>query len=127
VAHNNLAWILALRDGKGEDALAYANRAIEALGPIPELLDTRAVAYLAAGQAKAAVDDLKQALARPNLDAKVRFSITIHLAQAYHRDGKPALANQAWKQAQDQGGKVDALHGLERKGYDKLAREFARP
>jgi tetratricopeptide (TPR) repeat protein len=127
VALNNLAWILALRDGKGEEALAQVGRAVEVLGPIPELLDTRAVASLAAGRTDAAVEDLTQALARPNLDPKVRFSITVHLAQAHRRAGNEALAKKAWQDAHAAGTRVDALHGLEREGYENLARELGRP
>lgn len=127
VALNNLAWILALRDGKGDEALLGVNRAIEVLGPIPELLDTRAVAALAAGRTKQALTDLQDALARPNLEPKVRFSIVIHLAQAHQRAGDIAKAKKSWKEAHAGEIRVEALHGLERAGYDRLSRELGRP
>ena len=82
VAANNLAWILALREGKGDEALTYIGQAVDVLGPIPELLDTRALAYLAAGQADVALADPREALDRPGLDAKVRSSLYYHLIQA---------------------------------------------
>ena len=94
VAANNLAWILALHEGKGDDALTYVGRAMDVLGPIPELLDTRAVAYLAAGQADVALADVREALDRPGLDAKVRSSLYYHLIQAEMRTGATA---RMWK------------------------------
>jgi tetratricopeptide (TPR) repeat protein len=128
VAANNLAWILALREGKGDDALAYVGRAIDVLGPIPELLDTRALAYLAAGQADVALADLREALDRPGLDAKVRSSLYYHLIQAELRTGgRREDVEKTWRDAATQGLARDVLHPLERAAYDKLAGELGRP
>ena len=35
MSYNNLAWLTALKDGQGKDALANVNRAIELAGPRP--------------------------------------------------------------------------------------------
>lgn len=127
VALNNLAWIVALRDGKGEEALVEVNRAIEVLGPIPELLDTRAVALLATGQTELALADLQTALDRTNLDPKVRFSISIHLALANQLAGNTVKAKKVWRDGHAQGGRIEALHGLERGRYEKLLQELGQP
>jgi tetratricopeptide (TPR) repeat protein len=127
IALNNLAWILALRQGRGEEALALVGRAIDVLGPIPELLDTRAVAALAAGRRDAALADLREALGRTTLDPKVRASLSFHLAQAEAGAGAKEEAEKAWREATSAGLKAELLHGLERPAYDKLARAMGRP
>jgi tetratricopeptide (TPR) repeat protein len=124
VALNNVAWILAMQDGKGEEALVWVNKAIEVLGPIPELLDTRAVAFLVAGRTDSALEDLLEAVGRPNLDPKVRFSITVHLARVYKQAGRTVEAKKRWREAHSDGPGPEGLHGLERPGYEKLAAEL---
>jgi tetratricopeptide (TPR) repeat protein len=124
VAENNLAWILALRDGKGEEALAHAGRAVEILGPRPEVLDTRAVADLAAGRIDAALDDLQAALDCVEVDGKVRASLEFHLARAYARAGNREEAKNAWQEGAAHGLTADLLHPLERAEYAKLAGDF---
>jgi tetratricopeptide (TPR) repeat protein len=127
VALNNLAGLLALRGGTGDEPVILATRAVEVGGPIPELLDTRGVALLAAGRALPALDDFKQAAARPVGDRKVRFAILFHLAQAQHRAGNMGEARKAWKDAQETRAGVDDLHPLERKTYEQLTTEMGRP
>ncbi len=127
VAANNLAWILALRDGRADEALALVGRAVDVLGPIPELLDTRAVAQLSAGRTDAALSDLGAALDRTGLDPKVRSSLYYHLAQAQSRAGDRAAAEKTWREAVAQGLTADALHPLERAAFAKWAGDLARP
>ena len=62
-AYNNLAWLMALKDGKGREALEYINRAIKLKGPLPDFLDTRGVVYLTVGDSQLAIDDLEKAVA----------------------------------------------------------------
>src|SRR5262249_50253898 len=59
-ALNNLAWLLTLKEGQGEEALALIQRAIDRTGPRADVLDTRAVAFLTTGQSKPALDDLQE-------------------------------------------------------------------
>src|SRR5262249_12615829 len=63
VTLNNLAWLLALNDRDSAGALQAIQRAIELDGPQADLLDTRAVAYLVAGDAVKAAKDLDEAIA----------------------------------------------------------------
>jgi tetratricopeptide (TPR) repeat protein len=127
VAANNLAWILALRDGKGEEALALVDKAMRRLGPIPEILDTQATAYLAAGEYEAALKILGDASASADLDPKVRLSLGVHRTQAYLRSGRRADAERAWRACQELKLGVEALHPLERSEYERLIAEFSRP
>jgi len=62
IVWNNLAFLLAAEGKQPEEALRLIEQAIQIMGPIPELLDTRAVALLAAGKPKDALADLNQAL-----------------------------------------------------------------
>jgi tetratricopeptide (TPR) repeat protein len=79
---NNLAWLIALKDGSGRAALGLINQAIERAGPEPELLDTRAVIYLTTGQSDRALADLDEAIA-----ASPTASKYFHRAQAHLRAG----------------------------------------
>ena len=52
VALNNLAYLTAVKDGNADEGLRLAEAAIEAGGPHPELLDTRATVLLKAGNSQ---------------------------------------------------------------------------
>jgi tetratricopeptide (TPR) repeat protein len=121
VALNNLAWLLALKQAKGAEALDLLKQAIEIVGPLPDLRDTRAVAYLALGRNDLAVEDLKEAVA-----ASPTPRTYFHLAQAQQLAGNRAAAAAALQQAQAAGFDADALHPLERPAYQKLRSELAR-
>jgi len=72
---NNLAYLLADPSNAAE-ALSLIEAAIEELGPHPDLLDTRAMVFLAAGEALRAVEDLNEAVIVPT---PIRY---LHLAVA---------------------------------------------
>ena len=59
VSLNNLAWLTILKDAKeSSSALSLINRAMDRKGQLPELLDTRGVIYLKAGDFQHAIADL---------------------------------------------------------------------
>jgi tetratricopeptide (TPR) repeat protein len=119
VALNNLAYMLAFKEGIGAEALVLAQRAIELAGPNPQLLDTRAVIYLRTGQADRAVQDLQQTMKQsPTPDMYFR------LAQAQHLANRPSAAAAAFAKATEAGLCLDALHPLERPGFERLASEL---
>lgn len=120
VALNNLAWQLALREGRGEDALYFANQALESYGPQPALLDTRALASLAVGKPAAAVTDLQDAYS-PVLDRATLASVKFHLARAYQRQGQRTEAAKALQDAKDAGLTEETLHPLEVPAFRELA------
>jgi tetratricopeptide (TPR) repeat protein len=80
-ALNNSAMLLALTD-RGKDALPRIERAIDLVGPLPPLLDTRATAQLALGNSAAAIADFQEAIALEE-SAVRRF----HLALAHKAAG----------------------------------------
>src|SRR5262249_58591872 len=48
---NNLALLLAWKEGNHDEALKMINAALDQAGPHPEVLDSRAIIYLLAGNA----------------------------------------------------------------------------
>jgi Tfp pilus assembly protein PilF len=121
-ALNNLAWLLALKGGRGAEALDLVRRAAEAGGLESGLLDTRAVAYLSLWQSEAtakAIQDLEEVAAEA--PAAVTY---FHLAQAYLQARKRPEAGRAWKKAVELGLAPNALHPLERPAYQQLQRDL---
>jgi tetratricopeptide (TPR) repeat protein len=118
---NNLAWLLALHNRRGKEALELIERARTIAGPEPGLLDTQAVIYLTMRQGGLAVSTLKEALAESE-----SASAYFHLAWAEHMNKNQPAAVDAWKQAQVNGLTAESLHPLERPTYRELLTEFAR-
>jgi Tfp pilus assembly protein PilF len=114
---NNLAWLLSLR-GKGAEALTLVNRAIERQGPIQELLDTRAMAYLALGQGEGAIKDLEDVVGeQPTANSY------FHLAQAYQMVTRRKDATEAWQKALKMGLTEESLQPLEQPVFRRMWKE----
>lgn len=120
-ALNNLAWLLAFQETKGEEALQHIDRAIEIAGPIPSLFDTRSVIYLQTGKPELALKDLQTALAAD----PQKSVLYVHLARAYQMTKNREKAREALQRAEDLGSKPDLLDPLERGIVDKLRQEIA--
>jgi tetratricopeptide (TPR) repeat protein len=119
VALNNLAWLQCLAEGNGEEALELANRTVKLLGPIPELLDTRALAYLATGAPDKALEDLEEAETSP-LNRKTLGAIKFHRALAHAKKGDTRKARNAFEEAVKTGLTRKGLHPLEKAAWDAL-------
>ena len=118
---NTLAWLLALRgQGKTREAIKLIDRAIEILGEIPSLVDTRAVAQINSGQVDQALGELlairKQVPKNP--------SFAFHLAWAYHARGNDDRARTELQEAEKIGLKPQALDPLERAVFHRLRKEL---
>jgi predicted Zn-dependent protease len=120
VALNNLAWQLAFRSGAATEALSLAEVALEVGGPLPALLDTRALAYLANHKPAAALEDLDDATV-PTLDKATLASVRFHQARAYLQDGRRPEAAKALREAREAGLDEGELHPLELPAYRELA------
>lgn len=92
VVANNLAFHLAV-PATAAEARRLIDSAIEELGPQPDLLDTRGMVRLAAGDASRAVEDLREAVLDPT---PLKF---MHLACAEHAAGNTDAARQALEKA----------------------------
>jgi tetratricopeptide (TPR) repeat protein len=119
VALNNLAFLLALRGSPADDALAMIQKAIELAGPLPELLDTRAVIFLKTNQTDLAIKDLQQAIAQAPAG-----NVYYHLAEAQLAAHNRSAAGDALRKAQESKLKPADLHPLERDDYTKLAAQL---
>jgi tetratricopeptide (TPR) repeat protein len=118
---NNLAWMLALQGGKAAEAMEAITKAMELEGETPELLDTRALIYLAKNQPDEAIQDLENALVVQPKNAEMHF----HLAQAYQLRGRAGEAAEMFNQAKTLGLTVEKLHPLERDRFTRMAGELA--
>jgi tetratricopeptide (TPR) repeat protein len=122
VAINNLAWLLALKEGKKSEALDLVNRGIQLVGRSPELLDTRGVIYVALGRADQAVKDLQDCIDQS--PSAVRY---FHLAQAHQLARDRHAAAEALRKARDSKPKLEPrqLHPLELKDYERLMADLS--
>jgi tetratricopeptide (TPR) repeat protein len=118
-ALNNLAVLITLRGKNLDEALQLIDHCLEQKGAEPELLDTRAMVYLARRQFDLARQDLSQAI-RDRPSATAYF----HLAQVELEDGRSGDARKAWGQAVASGLSEKNLHPLERPAYRKMQRDF---
>jgi tetratricopeptide (TPR) repeat protein len=100
LALNNLSGLLAEQAGKADEAVKYADRAIELSGPQPGLLDTKGTALLYAGKLEDARRLFEEAVKSPNPDPRYH----LHLAAACLRLGKMDDARKSLEKARQ--GKV---------------------
>jgi cellulose synthase operon protein C len=96
VVSNNLAFHLAKPDTVGE-AQKLVESAIDELGPLPDLLDTRGMIRLAAGENKEAVSDFMESILQPT---EVKY---LHLALAQLRAGDEGGAKQSLEAGRQRG------------------------
>jgi len=122
VSHNNLAMLMAVKDGKGGEALSYIDRAIDLKGPKPDFLDTRGVVYLTAGDSQHAIDDLEKAIEVAPSPAKY-----FHLAQAYLGAKNKEKAKQSLAAAKIKRWEESGLEPLEKRAYQKVLAELGAP
>lgn len=118
-ARNNLAFALALlpdAQANSAEALKLVEQAEAYHGKLSDLLDTRGMVYLGAGDLNRAAEDLKSAAEDSPTGVKY-----FHLALAYQRKGELVAAKDALAKAREQ--KVDgsAMAPLERKLFDELS------
>jgi Tfp pilus assembly protein PilF len=114
-ALNNLAWLLALHSRKGAEALPLIDRAIDRYGPRPDLLDTRALVYLAMDQADKARADLKASIADTPTAARY-----LHLARACEMTDDAGGTAAALREAKALGLRRAQLHPVELAACTKL-------
>lgn len=101
-ALNNLSFLLAMKKQDLDQGLASVNEAMGILGPISDILDTRALVYFHRGEPDKAVADLKLAVMVGATASKY-----FHLAEALLATGDRAGAVEAWKEAQARGISVE--------------------
>jgi tetratricopeptide (TPR) repeat protein len=121
IALNNLAILRALHENNPDEGRTLINRAIQNAGPMPELLDSRAVVLLQLEDFAQAAQDLEDVLAvAPTPGSAFR------LAWVHHRANNPKGAKDALGRARDLGLKKTDLHPLEFQAYDEVTRALGK-
>jgi cellulose synthase operon protein C len=114
-AMNNLAFLLALQGVKLDEALKFSDQAVEILGPLGAVLDSRGCVYIAMRNPDKALKDLDESLA--DRETPLRY---FHQAQAYTLAGQQNSARTAMFKALQMGLTKDMLQPPEVPAYDKL-------
>ncbi|MEX0676657.1 MAG: tetratricopeptide repeat protein [Pirellulales bacterium] len=119
---NNLAFVLAAVNPtpeRGAQALELVEDAMRVLGPRSDLLDTRAVAYLAQGKVKQAATDMHKAISDTPSIAKY-----YHLAQIEKQLGNLDAAREAMAKAQELRSNHNPFTPAERQGFERMQQEL---
>lgn len=122
VVLNNLAYLLALGAAEQQspnEAIKLLNEAVNILGPISDILDTRAVLWLERDEFQAAVEDMEFSVTDSPTAGKY-----FHKAQAHMGMGQRSEALRAWNQAVDLGLTRESVGRLEYDSYDQLAAQI---
>jgi len=122
LARNNLAWLLASREGRAPEAQKLIEEALAAGGPQALLLDTQALVFLAAGKPKEAVKLLEELVRDSPREATYLF----HLAQAHAANDNRSAARESLRRAERAGLAPASLHPIEKKGYDRLRKALGQ-
>lgn len=111
-ASNNLAYLLALKNKQLDKAQELIDNAIEILGPLADILDTRAVIRMAREEYNLAVEDMILALSIDPTAVKY-----YHMAKAQALAGNKEKALEAWESANEMGIEQESLPLIEQPGY----------
>ena len=106
-------------DVTAPEAPEVIEEAIRVLGPTSDLLDTRAVVYLAQGKAKEAAADMRWAL----VDGP-SISKYYHMARVEQALGNADAAREALKKANDLRGDHNPFTPAERTAFEQLQKEL---
>ena len=118
IVANNLAFHLARPETIAE-AKQLIDKALVELGPHPDLLDTRGIIHLAAGETKPALIDLEEAALDPS-PAKL-----LHLATAQVANQQLAQARQSLDRAKKLGLVPEQLSAADKGRYDLVEAALA--
>lgn len=119
---NNLSYMMALSeesDSSIADAKDYIAQAINLLGPRSDILDTRAMILIAAGEYSKAISDLE--LAVTDLPTASKF---FHKAIAHLRSGENEQAARSWEKSLELGLERSEVSALEKAMFDEIKSEL---
>jgi DNA-directed RNA polymerase subunit omega len=116
IAEGKISYELATAEAK-----KLIDAAIDELGPLPDLLDTRGMIHMAAGESQQAVSDFAEAVLQPT---DVKF---LHLAWAQMEAGDKAAAKDALEAGRRRGLASSRLSAEDRERLAKLEAAFGVP
>jgi len=102
-AANNLAYILAVRDGNLNEALGLAQKAKEKVPNDPSIMDTLGLVYYKKGLYDNAIGEFNDSIAKLPDNATIRY----HLGLAYYKKGENEKARAALEKALSLDGPFD--------------------
>jgi len=127
---NNLAYLLAARGERLDEAAELADRALRLVGPNAGILDTRGLVHIMKGECDKAVQLLQESV---SMDASIpgfpeysqnsgemQAQLYFHLALAHKCLDDRDAAKEAWEMAQARGFKASAMKPLKREKLDEL-------
>ena len=120
IVANNLAFYLA-RPETAAEAKKLIDGAISELGPHPDLLDTRGMIYLSAGDSKRSLEDLQEAILAPSA---IKF---LHLACAQVDAKQNEAAKRALEKAKKLGLDAKQLSPVEQARLNRVERQIEAP
>ena len=120
IVTNNLAFHLAKPDTAAE-ARTLIDKAIAELGPHPDLLDTRGLVALAAGDVRGAVTDLQEAVLQPTATK------LLHLACAQLQAGDAEAASRSLEKARKQQLRQSRLSTADRTRLETVEAALPKP
>jgi tetratricopeptide (TPR) repeat protein len=118
VARNNLAMLLALQGIKLDEAVSFADQAVDIMGPLGPVLDTRACVYLAMHEPDKALRDIEEAL--NDKETPVRL---FHQAEIFSQRGEENSVRTSMFKALQTGLTKDMLQPLEAPAFEKLKQQ----
>ena len=113
IALNNLAYLLANTNQRLDESDQMIDEALFILGPLSDILDTRAVIRIAREEYDLAVEDMNLAISIDPTASKY-----YHLAQANALAGNQEEALKAWKSAREMKIEKEDLPLIEQQSYD---------
>jgi len=112
---NNLAYLMAVDENNGDDALPLIEEALQLVGPNSDLFDTRGAVWLAQGKPWAAIRDFRRAVRAAPSPIKV-----FHLADALLLWNDEYRAEATFESAIEMGLEPADIPPLERGNYEAL-------
>lgn len=119
-ALNNLAFIYAVRDNNGKRAQPLIEEAISIVGPLPELLDTKAMVLLAMGDTQQSLSLLESALQASPEDSMLYF----HKAKAQKSADDMDGFYESMERAMAEGLDKSKLPVLEHQDYQEMVKTY---
>lgn len=116
MAMNNLATMLAENPSQRNEALIWIDKAIETLGPRPELYDTKGMVLVYLGRVEEGIPLLEYTLTSDNVDPRYHF----HLAVAYFQTGQFEKAREQLAKANELKLEQQILTAEDQKMLEKL-------
>lgn len=116
---NNLAYLMAIHEHNGDDALPLIEEALQLVGPNADLFDTRGTVWLAQGKPWSAIRDFKRAVRAEPSPVKL-----FHLADALLFWDDEYRAEETFESAIEMGLQPADIPPLERGNYEAMKDRF---